>query len=409
MSISTSGRASRSFIIGSRLWPPAMSRASGPWRSSSAERVVDARGALVFDRRRYLHGSPSPCLPGGTVAPPATPVNTGDKRSLIVVVDVTLTQLEAFVLVARLGLGDRCGPHPRRQRAGRVGGAGRAAPAARRPPGRARTAGHDPHRRRAAAGADRVADGRPRRRGRGRHPPGPGRPRAPPRGRDQHGRRVGRARPAGRLRRSRPGRWRCRSASRRPRRCPPLLQERLADVALGPQVCGEPDLESRAAVPLPARVLVAAPGHPLAGAGRMRLRALAAQTWLVGPDATDGATPVGGLLRRLGVPRRERAGVPQPGRGVGGGGGRAGRRAGRSPTWSPPTSPAARWWCSTSTACPSTCCGTRPMLGADPPQPGRGGAGRFIATPDATHAMHAPTAGVPPSRFRPPVYVTLWS
>ena len=36
MSIRCSGLASRSFIIGSRLWPPAMMRASGPWRSSAA-------------------------------------------------------------------------------------------------------------------------------------------------------------------------------------------------------------------------------------------------------------------------------------------------------------------------------------------------------------------------------------
>ena len=36
MSISHSGRASRSFIIGSRLCPPAMTRDSGPWRSSRA-------------------------------------------------------------------------------------------------------------------------------------------------------------------------------------------------------------------------------------------------------------------------------------------------------------------------------------------------------------------------------------
>src|SRR5213078_2074675 len=36
MSIRTSGLARRSFIIGSRLWPPAMTRASGPWRWSAA-------------------------------------------------------------------------------------------------------------------------------------------------------------------------------------------------------------------------------------------------------------------------------------------------------------------------------------------------------------------------------------
>ena len=36
MSIRCSGLASRSFIIGSRLWPPAMTRASGPSRWSDA-------------------------------------------------------------------------------------------------------------------------------------------------------------------------------------------------------------------------------------------------------------------------------------------------------------------------------------------------------------------------------------
>ncbi len=36
MSISVSGWASRSFIIGIRLWPPASSRDSGPYRASSS-------------------------------------------------------------------------------------------------------------------------------------------------------------------------------------------------------------------------------------------------------------------------------------------------------------------------------------------------------------------------------------
>ena len=34
---------------------------------------------------------------------------------------------------------------------------------------------------------------------------------------------------------------------------------------------------------------------------------------------------------------------------------------------------------------------------------------RFLTTPEAMQLMRAPTAGVPPSRFRPPVYVTIWS
>ncbi|MGH9283578.1 MAG: LysR family transcriptional regulator, partial [Acidimicrobiales bacterium] len=34
---------------------------------------------------------------------------------------------------------------------------------------------------------------------------------------------------------------------------------------------------------------------------------------------------------------------------------------------------------------------------------------RFLATPDAMHLMHRADGSVPASRFRPPVYVTLWS
>jgi LysR family transcriptional regulator, low CO2-responsive transcriptional regulator len=34
---------------------------------------------------------------------------------------------------------------------------------------------------------------------------------------------------------------------------------------------------------------------------------------------------------------------------------------------------------------------------------------RFLGTPEAMQLMRSPTAGVPPSRFRPPVYVTIWS
>src|SRR5215467_10402565 len=34
---------------------------------------------------------------------------------------------------------------------------------------------------------------------------------------------------------------------------------------------------------------------------------------------------------------------------------------------------------------------------------------RFLSSPEAMHLMRSPTAGVPPSRFRPPVYVTIWS
>jgi LysR family transcriptional regulator, low CO2-responsive transcriptional regulator len=33
----------------------------------------------------------------------------------------------------------------------------------------------------------------------------------------------------------------------------------------------------------------------------------------------------------------------------------------------------------------------------------------FLGTPEAMQLMRSPTEGMPPSRFRPPVYVTIWS
>jgi hypothetical protein len=34
---------------------------------------------------------------------------------------------------------------------------------------------------------------------------------------------------------------------------------------------------------------------------------------------------------------------------------------------------------------------------------------RFLGRPEAMQLMRSPAAGIPPSRFRPPVYVTIWS
>src|SRR4051794_431398 len=61
MSIRTSGLARRSFIIGSRLWPPAITRASGPWRCSAAI----APSTLVA--RSYSNG-PGVCTSGSLLA-----------------------------------------------------------------------------------------------------------------------------------------------------------------------------------------------------------------------------------------------------------------------------------------------------------------------------------------------------
>src|SRR5215469_13834553 len=91
MSIRVSGWARRSFIFGMRLCPPARIRASGPYLVSRAS----ACATLVA--RSY-----STCA--GTCMRPSSPsarvmsLRVGDNC-----LAMTLTQLNAFVLVARLG------------------------------------------------------------------------------------------------------------------------------------------------------------------------------------------------------------------------------------------------------------------------------------------------------------------
>ncbi len=183
-----------------------------------------------------------------------------------------------------------------------------------------------------------------------------------------------------------------------------LLLERLADIGLGPRLAdlvSEPLMRYRL-------VVVASPRHRLAAARPVADAALAGQDWLVGPAGADPSSDVARLLRRLAVPESrlrifgsesaawvaaaEGHGVapavahlvaPEVGRGalvplaVGG------------------TPVELLWYVST--------------LSSDRRSPAATRLRRFLATPDAMHLMHRADGSVPASRFRPPVYVTLWS
>ena len=48
-------------------------------------------------------------------------------------------------------------------------------------------------------------------------------------------------------------------------------------------------------------------------------------------------------------------------------------------------------------------------LGADRRSESADALRRFVTTPEATQAIVARPGGVPAGRFRPPVYVTIWS
>jgi DNA-binding transcriptional LysR family regulator len=185
-----------------------------------------------------------------------------------------------------------------------------------------------------------------------------------------------------------------------------VLQERLADVALGPALSGA----GLDCVPLFRYRLrfVAGPSHPLAGAGSVPLRALAGHTWLVDPDATDPASPVRQVLDRLGVDEDRIRVFPSQAS--------AWDAAEEGHGIAPAVGHLVAPELARGTLVPLDVAGTpiellwhATMLTPDRCTPTTAALRRFIGTPDATHAMHAPTGGVPPSRFRPPVYVTIWS
>jgi DNA-binding transcriptional LysR family regulator len=180
-----------------------------------------------------------------------------------------------------------------------------------------------------------------------------------------------------------------------------LLPNRLADAALGPDLAdnglglvSEPVLRYR-------MVLVASP----------RFRALGEPgrwPWLVDPSGTDPESDAGRLLRGFRVAEshirvfpNQTAAWAAAGDGAGVAPavaslvGRQLRRGelrvvetGRTPVH-------ACWYMTT--------------LGPDRRPEAARCLRNFLGTPDAMQLMCSPGSGVPPSRFRPPVYVTIWS
>ncbi|MBN2623010.1 MAG: LysR family transcriptional regulator [Acidimicrobiales bacterium] len=185
---------------------------------------------------------------------------------------------------------------------------------------------------------------------------------------------------------------------------PALLTERLADVGLGPRLPGldaAPMMRYRL-------VVVAGARHRLARADHVGLGALAEQDWLVDASGADPASEVGHLLARLRVPPSRVRVFPSLGAawtaaadGEGVAPGVAHLVAhdvvrGRLAVLPVEGTPVDLLWHVTS-------------LGADRRPPMATRLRRFLETPDAMQALHRADGSVPVARFRPPVYVTLWS
>jgi len=205
-----------------------------------------------------------------------------------------------------------------------------------------------------------------------------------------------------------------------------LLLERLADVGLGPRLPGltsEPMMRYRL-------VVVAAPGHrlavqrPAAPSRRMEqallgrgprpapravpAAALGGQEWLVGPSGADPSSDTGQFIARLEVPDSRLRVFPSEAAAwaaaaEGGGLSIAVHhlvapeldRGGLALVPVEGTPVDLFWYVST--------------LSPDRRSPAATRLRRFLATPDAMHVMSRADGSVPASRFRPPVYVTLWS
>jgi DNA-binding transcriptional LysR family regulator len=199
-----------------------------------------------------------------------------------------------------------------------------------------------------------------------------------------------------------------------------ILQERLADVALGPRISG-PAAAGLESHPLFRYhlIVVASPRHrmaldplragsPATALAAMPLNRFAEETWLVDPDATDAALPVHQILQRLRVPEERIRVFPSQAAAWAA----AEKGEGIAPAISHLVAAELRHGSLVSLAVeqmPLELMWHASMLTADRGSPAKSALRRFITSPDATHAMHTPLSGVPPSRFRPPVYVTIWS
>lgn len=185
---------------------------------------------------------------------------------------------------------------------------------------------------------------------------------------------------------------------------PALLMERLADVGIGPRLSGleaKPMMRYRL-------VVVAGSQHALARQARVGLAALAGQDWLVDASGADPASEVGTVLARLQVPESHIRVFPSlraawtaaaEGEGVAPGIAHLIARevaAERLVVLPVEGTPVDLLWHVTTP-------------GPDRRSPVTARLRRFLDTPEAMQAIHRSDGSVPVSRFRPPVYVTLWS
>jgi LysR family transcriptional regulator, low CO2-responsive transcriptional regulator len=181
-----------------------------------------------------------------------------------------------------------------------------------------------------------------------------------------------------------------------------LVAGRLADIAIGPGLARDPALAVITEPIFRYRLVVVAAGQakPKGGAGQWR--------WLVDPSGTDPGSDTGQLLARLRIPESRIGVFPNQTAAWAAAADGAGvapavqhlvaqqLRRGELSLVELPGVPVEACWHAT-------------LLERDRRSAPASAFRRFLGTPEAMQLMRAPAAGVAPSRFRPPVYVTIWS
>jgi DNA-binding transcriptional LysR family regulator len=181
-----------------------------------------------------------------------------------------------------------------------------------------------------------------------------------------------------------------------------LVANRLADVAFGPGVPGEQAMPIVSEPIFKYRMVVVAAGHARQQGPATQWR------WLVDPSATDPGSETARLLTRLGIQDSNIGVMPSQTAAWAAAADGAGvapaiehlvshqLRRGELSLVDVPGLPLNECWYAT-------------LLERNFRSTAAGALRRFLGTPEAMQLMRSPAAGVPPSRFKPPVYVTIWS
>ncbi|MFI1443510.1 LysR family transcriptional regulator [Streptomyces fructofermentans] len=186
-----------------------------------------------------------------------------------------------------------------------------------------------------------------------------------------------------------------------------LLRDRRADVTIGPAPHPEPAIESIPFLRFQL-VVVAGPDHPLRQRQRLAPAQLAHEPWLLGPSGLDPATVSGSFLAHIGVCASEAKAFPSVTAALNA----VAAGAGLSIAFQHVVRDELRRGSLAALDVPGARLGGMlyaSSLTGERRSPTAAALCRFVTTPAATQAVLTRSKGVPMNEFRPPVHVTIWS